>query len=233
MNRLAQLAGCCSCLVFAGCAGGVPAPTMEGRQGMLSRTAIAQKCEAAAEGHDRPFVIEWDATDLATFEAKARQTTIVVRYEGCELVPLYDCTSASSIGTFGAYGVPELTSGTLQGFDVKNQGELYAKLPLGAASLSGRLEAGESLHLAYFVSGLASSSRDSLYRVDVDQHPACRDATHFVASYALGAFELSSSANSAGSAEASGFGAELGGSRRPVAFRSGSRSARFTPAARR
>jgi hypothetical protein len=118
------------------------------------------------------------------------------------------------VGTFGAYGTPEFTSGTLQGFDVENQGELYAKLPLGAASLSGRLEAGEALHLSYFVSGVAISSRDALYRTEVDRDASCRDATHFVHSYALGAFELSSREHRGGSAEASGFGAGLGASRR-------------------
>lgn len=201
-------------LAGVACGGGMTPPTMEGREGMLSRTAIAQKCEEAAQQHDRPFVIEWDATDLAAFEAKAKNTTIVVRYEGCKLVPLYECTTAGNVGTFGAYGVPEFTSGTVQGFEVSNEGELYAKLPLGAASLSGRIEAGESLHLSYFVSGVATSSRDALYRADVDRHESCRDATHFVHSFALGAFELSTASHSGGAAEASGFGAEVGGSRR-------------------
>ena len=59
-----------STLILAGllslstaCGGAGTVPTMSGREGMLSKTAIQQKCEDAAEGHLRPFVVEWDATD--------------------------------------------------------------------------------------------------------------------------------------------------------------------------
>ncbi len=188
----------------AACGGGKP-PTMEGREGMLSKTAIAQKCEEAAKGHDRPFVIEWDATDLASFEALAARDAVVVKYEGCDIQVLDHCSDASIPGKFGAYGAPLFTSGTEQGFDIGNQGELYAKLPLGAASLSGKVSAGENLHLKYFVSGVATSTRDALYSQDLAKVPGCAGATHFVWGYNLGAFELNSAAHNAEEAKA-GFG---------------------------
>ncbi len=105
-------------------------PVMQGREGMLSETAIAKKCEEAKEGHDRPFVVEWDATDLASFEATAQQRTLFVKYDGCSLKVLYECRDPVAISRFGTYGPPQFTSGTVQGFDIKNEGELYAKLPL-------------------------------------------------------------------------------------------------------
>jgi hypothetical protein len=178
---------------------------MQGREGMLSKTAIAQKCEEAAKGHDRPFVIEWDATDLASFEALAHRDTVVVKYQGCDIQVLDHCSDAAAAGHFGAYGQPEFTSGTVQGFDIGNEGELYAKLPLGAASLSGKVSAGENLHLKYFVSGVATSSRDALYSNDIAKIPGCAGATHFVWGYNLGAFELNSAAHNAEEAKA-GFG---------------------------
>jgi hypothetical protein len=98
---------------------------------------------------------------------------------------------------FGNYGSPQFTSGTIQGFDISNEGDLYAKLPLGAATLQGRVSAGETLHLKYFVSGVAMSTRDSLYRGEIAKVPGCENATHFVSSYNLGAFELQSTAKSA------------------------------------
>jgi hypothetical protein len=165
---------------------------MQGRAGMLSKTAIAQKCEEAAKGHDRPFVIEWDATDLASFEALAHRDTVVVKYAGCDIQVLDRCSDAAAAGHFGAYGQPQFTSGTVQGFDIGNEGELYAKLPLGAASLFGKVSAGENLHLKYFVSGVATSSRDALYSNDLAKIPGCAGATHFVWGYNLGAFELNS-----------------------------------------
>ncbi|MEO8801056.1 MAG: hypothetical protein ABI551_24405 [Polyangiaceae bacterium] len=192
----------------AACGGGTP-PTMQGRSGMLSETAIAKQCEAAAKGHDRPFIVEWDATDLASFEAFAARDTVVVKYEGCDIQVLDHCSDPGVPAALGAYGLPQFTSGTVQGFDIGNQGELYAKLPLGAASFSGKVEAGESLHLKYFVSGVATDSRDTLYSADLAKYPGCAGATHFVWGYNLGAFELNSSEHNAESAQA-GFG-NIGG----------------------
>ncbi len=196
------------------CGGTGPAPTMQGRAGMLSQTAVAQKCEEAKKGHDRPFVVEWDATDLASFEAKAARDTIFVKYEGCKLVVLDRCSDPNAGGKLGAYGSPQFTSGTLQGFEMKNEGELYAKLPLGAASLSGRVQAGESLKLKYFVSGVAQNTRDSIYASDVKGNAGCAEATHFVYAYNLGAFELGSAASSSGEAEGSVAGLGSAGGKR-------------------
>jgi hypothetical protein len=179
---------------------------MAGREGLLSKTAVAAKCEEAARGHDRPFVVEWDATDLATFEARAHRDTLFVHYEGCKLDVLYECSDPAIPGALGTYGQPIFTSGTVEGFDIANQGDLYAKLPLGAASLSGRVEAGEGLHLKYFVSGVATDTRDGIYKGELAKYPACADATHFVWAYNLGAFELDSSEKQAGQVNA-GFGA--------------------------
>lgn len=176
---------------------------------MLSQTAIATKCEEAKEGHDRPFVVEWDATDLSSFEAAAHQHTMFVKYEGCSLKVLYECRDPNVVARFGAYGPPQFTSGGVQGFDVKNQGELYAKLPLGAATLSGRLEEGESLHLKYFVSGVAQNTRESIYEGELaSASGGCAGATHFVWGYNLGAFELDTTSKTA--AEAAGSMAGIG-----------------------
>jgi hypothetical protein len=180
---------------------------------MLSATAAAQKCQEAAKGHDRPFVVEWDATDLASFEAKAQRDTVVVRYKGCEMEVLHQCSDAVVAGKFGSYGTPQFTSGTEQGFEIKNEGELYAKLPLGAARLSGRISGGEELRLKYFIAGVASSSREALYEEDLKRIPGCAGATHFVWGYNLGAFELITKQNSAVEASAGIEVASVGGKR--------------------
>src|SRR5579862_4800306 len=81
------------CAVLA-CNGGPP-PTMQGRTGMLSETAVAQKCASAGPQDDRPFIVQWDATDLASFEAKAGNDTVFVRYQGCKLDVVYECNDPS------------------------------------------------------------------------------------------------------------------------------------------
>lgn len=187
-------------VLLAACADPVT-PLPQGRDGMLSQTSVAKKCEEAKEGHDRPFVVEWDATDLASFEAAAQQRTMFVHYEGCSLKVLYECRDPAVVTRFGAYGSPQFTSGTVQGFDIQNEGELYTKLPLGAATLSGRVAGGEALHLEYFVSGVATSSRESVFTKELAGMPGCETATHFVWAYNLGAFELETSAKSSAEAK--------------------------------
>lgn len=202
-------------LLLSAC-GGVSAKgnvnvAVKGEAKMLDSTAVARKCDEAAKGHERPFVVEWDATDLASFEAKAARDTVFVKYTGCNIEVLDRCSDNSIAGRYGTYGQPQWTSGTVQGFDIKSEGELYAKLPLGAVSLSGKIAAGESLHLKYYVSGVAISSRDMVYKNDLAAINGCKPATHFVWSYNLGAFELESSQKMSAEAEASGFGAGAGG----------------------
>ena len=211
MRKLVPLA-----LLFLAACGGVSAKgnvnvNVKGRASMLDATAVAQKCDDAAKGHDRPFVVEWDATDLASFEARAQRETVFVKYTGCKIEVLDQCGDGGFVGKFGTYGPPQWTSGTVQGFDIKSEGELYAKLPLGAASLSGKIAAGEMLHLKYFVSGVAMSSRASIFRNDLATYKGCKEATHYVWSFNLGAFELESSSHIDGEAKASAFGGEAGG----------------------
>ena len=208
LHRVFALTLPAAALLAAACGAGAP-PTMQGRSGMLEGSAVAQQCEKAAKGHDRPFVVEWDATDLASFEAKAARDTVLVKYEGCKLDVLYQCSDPVTPGMLGAYGTPQFTSGTVQGLEVKNEGELYAKLPLGAANLSGRVQAGEQLQLKYFVSGVATTTRDAIYENEIAAIKGCEGATHYVWAYNLGAFELSTAEQSGveASGGAAGFGA--------------------------
>jgi hypothetical protein len=172
---------------------------------LMDRTTAGSNRCIVTKSHTRPFVIEWDATDLASFEAKAAHDVVFVRYAGCNLTVL-DCSDSSLRGQLGAYRSPEWTSGTVEGFDMSTEQELYAQLPLGAAALAGRIESGEALRLRYFVSGVASATRDAVYRDDLPKR--CAGATHFVQAYNLGAFELATSARTkvGASAGISGFG---------------------------
>lgn len=176
-------------LVSAAC-GGPQAPQTGG---LADDTAIGKnRCADAATSQLRPFIVEWDATDLASFESKASRDIIFVKYEGCDLTVLEGCSDAGIPGKYGRYQPPVFTSGTLEGFDIKTEDELYAKLPLGVASFGGRLSMGESLKLSYYVTGTAAASRESISQAEIAKNPKCAQATHFVSSYNLGAFELDS-----------------------------------------
>jgi hypothetical protein len=145
-----------------------------------------------AEDHTRPFIIEWDATDMSSFESYASNDIVFVKYEGCKLRVLDECRDDDVHGAKGAYKPPEWTSGSLETIDIHNSGELYAKLPLGEATLGGRVNSGEQFHMEYFVAGTTTATRSAVYRDDIKSNPGCDSATHFVYAYNLGAFALGS-----------------------------------------
>jgi hypothetical protein len=171
---------------------------------MASTTAGQNKC--GAKNHNRPFIIEWDATDTSSFEARAKTDVIFVRYDGCELQVLEGCVNDSARGAFGSYRQVEWTSGSVEVMEVANETELYAKLPLGIATLGGRVQNGEKFRMEYFVAGTRSATRDKVYRSDVAKVAGCSEATHFVYGYNLGAFALGSANQLSGEVEGSVFG---------------------------
>jgi hypothetical protein len=190
--------------MLAACAGGTQGPlpgtktANDVQTAGLSQTAVGKnKCDPKSAS--RPFVIEWDATDMSSFESRAANDVVFVKYEGCELQIVEGCSQDSEKGSFGSYKPVEWTSGSVESMDIDNAGDLYAKLPLGAATLGGRVEGGEKFHMEYFVSGTRSATREKVARSDLASVPACKDATHFVYAYNLGAFALGSQSSLKGS----------------------------------
>ncbi|HEX6764351.1 MAG TPA: hypothetical protein VF103_02710, partial [Polyangiaceae bacterium] len=122
----------------------------------------------------------------------AANDVVVVKYEGCELRVLDHCRDDSVRGKLGAYRAVDWTTGQLETVDISNEGELYAKLPLGAASLGGRVQGGEKFHMEYYVSGTRNASRTDVYQADLEKLAGCKGATHWVYGYNLGAFALGS-----------------------------------------
>ncbi|MDB4995533.1 MAG: hypothetical protein JWM74_2965 [Myxococcaceae bacterium] len=223
MSRILPVSSVASILLFglAACGGSGPMPggggnaRASGQSKLMDGTfAGANKC--TAKGHERPFIIEWDATDMSSFEAKAASDVVVVKYEGCELTILDRCSADSLKGANGAYGAVEWTSGSVEKIDIKNEGELYAKLPLGAATLGGRVQGGEAFHMEYYVSGSRKATRPDLYRADIEKIPGCKGATHFVYAYNLGAFALGSANELKAEAGGTVWGIGAGGSHKSV-----------------
>jgi hypothetical protein len=166
----------------------------------MGSTLAGQQCNP--KNHEKPFVIEWDATDMSMFQGRAEKTGVVfVKYEGCDLKVLDRCSKDNDLGFFGRYEPPEWTSGSVEKVDIANEGELYAKLPLGVASLGGRVKAGETFSMQYFVAGLRTSTRPAVYRNELKGISGCTGATHYVYGYALGAFELGSTKKTEASAD--------------------------------
>ncbi|HMR05121.1 MAG TPA: hypothetical protein PKA88_05075 [Polyangiaceae bacterium] len=185
------------------------AGSRESGQSKLMDDTFAGKNACNPENHERPFIIEWDATDMSQFESITSSDVVLVKYEGCKLTVLDGCKDDSVKGSYGAYKPVEWTSGSLEKMEIKSEAELYANLPLGVASLGGRVSGGEQFRMEYYVAGTRSATRPAVYAADLKSNPGCAGATHFVYGYNLGAFALGSKSKTSAEIEGSvyGFGA--------------------------
>lgn len=199
-------------LALGSAACGSPLEPATGGSDLMGKTFAGQKT-CNTKNHDRPFIITWDATDQSTFQSHAHNDVVVVKYEGCEMTVLDACRNDSLRGAIGTYKQVEWTSGGLESIDIHDQGELYAKLPLGAVSLSGKVQSGDKLHMEYYVSGTRTASRDHVYQADLAKMPGCEGATHFVYAYNLGAFAIAAQSSLAADVDGSYFGFGGGGAK--------------------
>ncbi|MCA9598439.1 MAG: hypothetical protein KC776_34235 [Myxococcales bacterium] len=194
----------------AGQAPGTTPKRESGQSGLMGET-FAGKNKCNPENHERPFVIEWDATDMSSFESLAQRDVVVVQYEGCKLRILDGCRDDAIPGAYSAYRPVSWTAGSLERVEIGSEADLYAKLPLGVGELSGRVAGGEKFRMEYFVAGTRNATRPGLYQGDIQKNPACQGATHFVYGYNLGAFALGSTSESSLSAGGSLYGFGAGG----------------------
>jgi hypothetical protein len=143
-------------------------------------TSSLAKCSVAAS-HDQPLVTEWPASYKARLEAMLQSGAVAVEYSGCELKIVDRCKVA---GTY-AWRKTTLSTDTT---DIRDEDELFAKLPLGAAALEGELKTSGSLHVQTTVSGqmqLVGKAAD-----DATTGAECARATHLVTALSIGAFKL-------------------------------------------
>ncbi len=178
---------------------------------LMAGTTVGQNRCSEVDPTQRPFVVEWDATDTAMFESVAERDVVFVRYVGCELEVLTACNDDGMAGRYGAYNPPTWTTGSVEGFDVRDEYDLYAKLPLGASSFAGKVAGGATLKLQYYISGTVTATRNAIGLGDLAGNQRCEGATHFVQAYNLGAFELDATQGSEQRVEASHKGVGVGG----------------------
>jgi hypothetical protein len=164
------------------------------------------KCKVAAQ-HDNPLVTEWPASEKANLEGLLREGTVVVSYTGCTMRLMPQCHAS------GRY-IWRRTTVSSDNIEIRDADELYAKLPLGAASLEGELQRSGRLAVQTTVAG-----QMQLAEFDPNQFPtdmACLGATHVLSALSVGAFKLKSggAADVHGNASVAGFGAARGQSQR-------------------
>jgi len=148
------------------------------------------KCSVAVSQKE-PLIIEWPATQRTQLEALATRGAIAVRYSGCEMEVISGCRVPRR------YGYTP-TSRHRDALHIKNEDDLYAKLPLGAASLSGELKKAGELSVEMTLVGTYQTDRTEITRDELGGE--CTSATHVVNALIVGAFSF----HAGGSAEARG-----------------------------
>ena len=178
-------------LIFAicACSGSGVRPASDA----VDKSALGQNRCVASGNEQQLFLVDWDTTDLSSFEAKAGRDIVFVHYENCQMKVLHGCSDDGIAGRYGSYSKPHLTSGGVEKLHVSTVDDLYAKLPLGVVSFGGEVQSGKTIDLEYYVSGVVNSTRAEVYRDDIKGNSRCEGATHFVYLYSLGAFMVGNS----------------------------------------
>src|SRR5688500_15741152 len=158
-----------------------------GPDGGRARAAIPElpgggRCRVGA-GQSSLLVTEWSATEKSNLEAQLSAGpdggAVAVAFSGCDLRLIPDCRLP------GSY-VWQRTTPSRDTIEIRDSSELYAKLPLGAVSLSGELERSGTLFIEATVAGHRRLTGATAS--EVPDTGSCADATHIVNGLALGAF---------------------------------------------
>ena len=138
------------------------------------------KCSVAANKAS-PLVTEWPASEKANLESRLREGGVAVAYSGCEMRLLPQC----KVGGTYKWSKTTLAEDTV---DIRSEDDLYAKLPLGAASLEAELKSSGRLAVRTTVAG--QMKLDGVATADVPTTGECAGATHVIGGIAVGAFRL-------------------------------------------
>jgi len=153
---------------------GAPAPPELAAATSQSRCSVQRSA-------DKPLVVEWPAADRAALEARAQQSLVAVRYTGCTMEVLSGCD------VDGSYAFVPL-SRKQERVTIHDEDELYARLPVGAASLEGTLARQGQLVVDMTIVGRKQADRHVLARSEL--RGRCDGATHVLTGLTVGAFSL-------------------------------------------
>jgi uncharacterized protein len=149
------------------------------------------------------MIVEWPTADRMKVEALAAKGLVFLHYEGCRIEVVAQCHGPGSYAWTG-------TTRRRDRIILTDRDELYANIPLGAASLEGTLARAGSLRIEMTIVGRFESDRANV-RADELKGDACSRATHVVAGIAVGAFRFATGTSGKIGASASVMGAKTGG----------------------
>jgi hypothetical protein len=148
----------------------------------------------------RPLIVEWPSADRQELEGKVRQGVVAVRYHGCEMDVLERCSVPVKYGYLG-------TTRAQDKVVMKDEDDLYANLPVGAARLEGKLQRSGQLTVDMNLVGRYEAQKVSVGADELQGD--CAGATHFIYGVSVGAFDFYAGADAsvAGGVGVGGVGA--------------------------
>lgn len=161
---------------------GCGAQSLAPRAKAPSPSASEARCREAAL-RESPIITEWSAAEKASLQARLRDGGVAVEYTGCHMRPILGCQLR---GTY----VWQQTTLSTDTIDIRNEDELFAKLPLGAVGLEGELSRTGHLRVRTAVSGQYRLAGSAV--ADVPDHGECAQATHLLTGISIGSFKLQS-----------------------------------------
>lgn len=167
-------------------------------------TPPAAKC--AESGQSAPLIVDWPSAERTRIESAAKSGVVLLRYKGCAISVVGQCATRAK----RAYA----WVGTTRKRDhlvFTDRDELYANLPLGAASLEGTLARTQSLDVDMTIVGRYEADAGTV-RADDLIGDGCTEATHVVTGITIGSFRFFAGASGKAGASAGAFGAKAGGS---------------------
>jgi hypothetical protein len=157
------------------------------------------KC-GVIKSRSRPLIVEWPPGDRLALESQMKRGLVAVRYEGCEMEVLRQCHAD------GAYSYSATTAQT-DNVSIKNGDDLYASIPVHAASFEAKLKTAGELNVGMVMVGSYESDKTGVRFRDLTG--SCDRATHVIVAMTTGAFEFSAGAEGhvSGGVAIGGFGA--------------------------
>jgi len=168
--------------------------SMKGSDTLPAGAIPGSKCRLGSS-QSGLLITEWSAAEKANLEAMLEEGAVPVMFKGCSMKMLPQCKLGGSYTW-------QRTTVTSDGIDIKNEADLYTKLPLGAVALSAELKRSGHLHVLTTVSG--QRRLEGFTAAEVPRSPECDEATHIISAMSVGAFSLN-----AGAGQTVGGGAEV------------------------
>jgi len=164
---------------------------------------------SAVRPQTEPDLMAWDPGSRSNLNRLRGAGVVAVRYEavGCnvKLELLSHCIGSTSKYQFSPYSANQRKV-------AHNASELFAQLPVGAASLGANLKGGRALRTDYILAGQYALPPDATFRAADLKGVDCVRATHVVSAIYVGAFVMGAGESRQMDAKLTLFGAGAGAS---------------------